>query len=634
MAFVLRTDCPRIDTLRMQVTFESAYARELRTLRQSRRKREKDTRRTVQHVVKIGSDLQGKDQVAELYRSVFKMLIVNSATNKVTRAVEREIAAALESVFPQTGLNAFNLASVVDKTKQMSDMIGLVQGIRLFNKCIHRGGAGFDDVPAIAETKMTQLLKELQTQAQSISDVCKRYSKTINLEFEKPGTITSPLERLQEELTNRRQYLLLVYQLQYETNEAVQNLKKQHAQFRSEASALTSYVGDNSSVPKEQVYVSTAPPQLSLSLSTSPVHPPVLFSSCSHLSFYLLYFVPTPKQPKFHSLARCWRVMMDENDLATLRAHVWKDLQEFHETYTPSISMHDLALAEKHAAATAESKSAAASNQMQIESDLTFVTTLTGHESQKELDQMMENGIVRLTAKSTPNFMSIPLEFQGYCAWSIVRRGGFLIPGRPALGILRYANRYYSFSSIEAIRAFHDDPDRYVQGVLERARAQPELIHLLCLQDEIPNSSINSLLGGAMGFLSSGATAAPIKVDQGGQTPLHFVESHIEKDYEWNEWELRRKAIQLTNLINKRTHSTQTDKSHSRRDNSTQNYLKPMNDDGTMPGVGTQTGITKGTNTERTSRYISGLRGATDQQVKVVTLTFEPAVQDATNKTS
>lgn len=33
--------------------------------------------------------------------------------------------------------------------------------------------------------------------------------------------------------------------------------------------------------------------------------------------------------------------------------------------------------------------------------------------------------------------------------------------------------------------------------------------------------------------------------DCGAQTELHPVESNIDRSYEWNEWQLRRKAIKL-----------------------------------------------------------------------------------------
>ncbi len=52
-----------------------------------------------------------------------------------------------------------------------------------------------------------------------------------------------------------------------------------------------------------------------------------------------------------------------------------------------------------------------------------------------------------------------------------------------------------------------------------------------------------------MSFSQSGEAGmikAPVtKCDSGTQTDTHFMESHIVKSYEWNEWELRRKAIKL-----------------------------------------------------------------------------------------
>lgn len=59
----------------------------------------------------------------------------------------------------------------------------------------------------------------------------------------------------------------------------------------------------------------------------------------------------------------------------------------------------------------------------------------------------------------------------------------------------------------------------------------------------------------------------------GTQTDTHILEYNIVKSYEWNEWELRRKAIKMTNLRTKLTHSFQTDFSNYRRDNVTQTWL-------------------------------------------------------------
>jgi hypothetical protein len=39
------------------------------------------------------------------------------------------------------------------------------------------------------------------------------------------------------------------------------------------------------------------------------------------------------------------------------------------------------------------------------------------------------NAATYLSVKDTPDFMSLPLELQGYCPWTIVEAKGLLIPG-------------------------------------------------------------------------------------------------------------------------------------------------------------------------------------------------------------
>ena len=61
-----------------------------------------------------------------------------------------------------------------------------------------------------------------------------------------------------------------------------------------------------------------------------------------------------------------------------------------------------------------------------------------------------------------------------------------------------------------------------------------------------------------------------LKETEGCQTDLHPVAKHIDRGYEWNEWEHRRKALAMVNLRQKRTHGSQTILSHFRRENATQ----------------------------------------------------------------
>ena len=56
------------------------------------------------------------------------------------------------------------------------------------------------------------------------------------------------------------------------------------------------------------------------------------------------------------------------------------------------------------------------------------------------------------------------------------------------------------------------------------------------------------------------------KSEMGTQTDTHFYETNIVKTYEWNEWELRRKAIKLANLRQRLTKAAQTNLSNYRRE--------------------------------------------------------------------
>jgi len=95
---------------------------------------------------------------------------------------------------------------------------------------------------------------------------------------------------------------------------------------------------------------------------------------------------------------------------------------------------------------------------------------------------MYPSGATLLSVMTTPDFMLLPLEFQGYCPWTIVEARGLLIPGKPALGIVRYQNLYYVCDHNIAIKAFIRNPDYFLKDIRQRALRNPEYIHLLRLQ--------------------------------------------------------------------------------------------------------------------------------------------------------
>ena len=68
---------------------------------------------------------------------------------------------------------------------------------------------------------------------------------------------------------------------------------------------------------------------------------------------------------------------------------------------------------------------------------------------------------VVLSMESTPEFFQLPLEYQGFCPWSIVERKGLLMPGKPALGIVRHGDQFFAFAHATALQAFLEEPEAY-----------------------------------------------------------------------------------------------------------------------------------------------------------------------------
>lgn len=69
---------------------------------------------------------------------------------------------------------------------------------------------------------------------------------------------------------------------------------------------------------------------------------------------------------------------------------------------------------------------------------------------------------VLLSLESSPEFMQLPLEYQGYCPWTIVSRQGLLLPGDPTLGVVRYRNSFHVFTSEKALTQFMQVPSHAV----------------------------------------------------------------------------------------------------------------------------------------------------------------------------
>jgi len=203
------------------------------------------------------------------------------------------------------------------------------------------------------------------------------------------------------------------------------------------------------------------------------------------------------------------------------------------------------------------------------------------------------------------------LEFNGFCIVSFVDEG-VLIDGKtdktsPGYILLQANSAYYAFSSERALKAFARDAFKYLsQKLMNLVSSNPVLIYLLGLHPYLPRE---------LYLTGSRKHEQQRVVEKGdGATQTGHIDSYKDTHYVWNEWELRRLALQLAALRSKRTKSTQTNLSHFRRENDSQVYLPKVQ--------ATQTLIDAAVQPPRVARYIKGLRGTEESKLETVEKVF------------
>lgn len=555
-----RENDPSMETLRMQIAYDASYIQQEYLQQHYSSVQTQETNNLIDDIIncdtRSGNDFEG---ITQLYKKIFSFLMfrnkqinqtyanaiirpgggmnslsaLNNAVmypniqSQVISSMEREVAAALESVLPRPGLRPFIAMSSAEKVSQLIELSNIIIGIRLFNKEIGRGGAGLESFDTLVSYTNKGLLYNVNQEVLQTAELCEDYAAVLERVHMNPVHG----QTWKQELIHRRQYLSYLLALQEDLQNAEALIENLHGRYLRELVDLKELIGNKASIPKDQVY------------------------------------------PKFDTIAQIYAQMNDEKNKAILREELFNLLQEHKKRVDSSLTM----------------------DQREMPGD----DMLAADESL--IDVRGAEGVIRLTSESNPDFMHIPLDYQGFCIWTLTQKNGVLIPGKPALGVIRYNDRNFVLASPRAVKEFMANPQKYLKKAVRIARSYPELIHLLRLTDEFPKSSLTNLLQGKEGSPLFSVTA-PLMVDQGMETPLHFVEEFKDPNYHWNEWELRRKALQMADIRTKQTTGIQTSLSNFKRDSETQVWLPKEQE--------SQTGKQTATKMEQTLTYIVGLRDA------------------------
>ncbi|KAJ8026094.1 hypothetical protein HOLleu_33834 [Holothuria leucospilota] len=526
-----------LDTIKMQVYFDMNYTTRADFLDEHRRVLEQRLQPVVREIT--DSRARTREELESLYRKIVSAVLLRSGLGSPTDiAVVREATAALQSVFPQTELGTFMSLVKRDKERQLIELTQIVTGIRLFNKECGKGGEGIDDLPAILNEAVPATTQNVDSAIQKACNTAFRYTAAIEkLQAQDPEN-GLPLQALTEAHINSRQHETFLRIILNDVISCAQQVEMLESQLASRLEQLQATVQSKTAVPTAQVY------------------------------------------PQFINLAHIWSGFQDEMVLLSVLSNILASLEPY---------------ARGHMESFTEDILGPLLDGVQVKTDEERIRETTG--SEHRIDPKDFRDVDWLFPESTKNFERLPLQYRGYCGWSLVKYDRLLYPGNPSIGVLRYQDRYYVFSSREAAYDFASYPDKYIMQVAECAKRSPELIQLLEL-----HAQFATITPYTQGKEQGQMIEKPVtKCDMGIQTEVHPIESNIVKSYEWNEWELRRQAIKLANLRTKVTHSMQTNLSNLRRDNITQVYLPKE--------VGSQTKQDGGSNVPKPQTFLAGLRG-------------------------
>ncbi|XP_061225741.1 cilia- and flagella-associated protein 206 isoform X2 [Neopsephotus bourkii] len=463
--------------------------------------------------------------------------------------------AALQSVFPQREIMTFTSLGKKNKEQQLKTFAMLVTGIRLYNKACGKGGSSIDDLPAILNEAIPSATRTIDEGLNNCHLRAHQYTTLLESMQEDQHRHTQLASfKLKEALFNMRQYEAFLCILLSDAITSAQEVEKMQVQFATTMEQLKNTVENKVSVDANKVF------------------------------------------PLFIALSNLWTGFQDEMLLLKFLTSMTNNLQQFLEI------------------------------QSQLFPEELLTSLLEGLTVKSDEERLRETMGTRVNVSDFENqewlfpetidhFDQLLIQYHGFCAHAIGVKG-LTLPGNPAIGILKHKEKCYVFTSKEAAYIFAQDPDKFIQLNVEKAKEYAELIQLLELHHQF-----EYLVPYAQARTPDKSLKKPtVKCDSSSQTDTHILPPTIATSYEWNEWEMRRKAIKLANLRRKLTHAMQTDLSNMRRQNCTQVYLPK--------DVSTQTKHDNSSNVPRPQIFLQGLRGQSSPTTHTVKVNLTRAVDE------
>ncbi|XP_037090443.1 cilia- and flagella-associated protein 206-like [Pollicipes pollicipes] len=550
---------PAGQLVRMQVFFETSYMPRGDVLADHGRMLQSRLAPVVDDIVAATAG-GGREELELLYRRVVALtILVHGLGDPTEPAVEREATAALHSVFPPAELGNFLALRPGEKRLQLGELADIVAGVRLFNRDAKKGGEGIEDLPGLLERAVSATRAGFDRELQHCAREAARYNAVVRQHVEcRRAAAEEATDEAPDEESLSAQFVRLCREVA--------------AHYRQFELYLRVMLGDVGKVAAQLIQLREEIGRL-----LGRLHRIIDVSPAVPANVVL---------PLFVELADAWRGFQVETVCLSTLSTLHGQLQGFMHLYETEEVVPQTWLEERLR-------------------DAEVVTDAQQFERNRAAEPVAldpDSPAQVLPVERLKNFPSLPIQYQRLCPHALVDGGGQLLIGDSSLGVAYYCGRYYCCSSPAALAAFAAAPYRYTSEVEAHARRHPELIHLLDLEEGDGRP----------------APAPLLMADRAVQTELHPAPAPADPDLSWNEWQMRRRALLLADLRGRRTHGVQTERSHLRRDQSSQMFA--------AQGTGTQTTRDDCSAVPRPQTYLHGLRGRPDAPHGTVNLT--PGVEE------
>lgn len=566
-----------METLKLQVTYELAHVKEEDKVDQIKSFFDSEINNLIKEITSFQSGNKKDYDSIQIHKKIFAFLLIKTRQNTLNSlndfqgensgslgvSSEREIYAILDNVLPKSGLPPFVSLSAQDKISQLNDLCNIVMGIRLLNGEIGKGGIGLLTLNDIRKRLGTDLLLEVKNYYNKIADTADKFTEIFenvdfNLIVDDEDFVV--LEQLKKYITYYRQVLTYLSMLMDDLHGGFNQVDVLSVSYDKEVKYLIEIVEKKSAISKEQAY------------------------------------------PRFENLAKMYIKFQEQSFILNIRENVFKKLQGF----VSSCDIPQEFFSPKNEKLINFMKKKFAPISTTIHNILFKVYTGNVNSSGNEDNNtfsfeagVYQNGVTILLPHTTADFLDIKLEFQGFCIVTLLKKEGLLVNGKPNI-VAKYKEKYAVFYDSLSVQDFLDNPDHYFDNIRTHVMKNPYLINLLNLTDEFPNANLSGMFRDK-DMNTYKYKQSNVMVDKVIQTPVHFYENgNIDLNYVWNEWDLKKQALQLADIMKKKTISCQTYLSHFRRENETQVW--PLKDQSI------NTTISKGNNLSIQNSYVSDLR--------------------------